>query len=116
MISASRSGRSGLARALAAGLLLAGAATLSACSSTIDHIPTAVGGLPEGVPQRSVAPAVYPAVHDMPPARADEPLSDVEKKRLRDELAKMRDSAARDTAAALSADPLGTSPGSARTP
>ena len=113
MMSASRKERPGLARALAAALLLAGAATLSGCSSTIDHIPTAIGGLPEGVPQRQATPAAYPAVHDMPPARTDEPLSDAEKKRLREDLAKMRDNAVRDATTAISADPTGTSAGAA---
>jgi hypothetical protein len=75
-----------------------------------------VGGLPEGVPQRPTTPAAYPAVHAMPPARADEPLSDADKKRLREDLAKMRDSAARDAAAAISADPTGRNAGTARNP
>jgi hypothetical protein len=116
MMSASQYERPGLVRALAAALLLAGAVTLSGCSSTIDHIPTAMGGLPEGVPQRPATPAAYPAVHDMPPARTDEPLSDAEKKRLREELAKMRENAARDATTAISADPMGTKAGAARNP
>jgi hypothetical protein len=116
MMSASRYERPGLVHALAAALLLAGAAMLSGCSSTIDHIPTAIGGLPEGVPQRPATPAAYPAVHDMPPTRTDETLSDAEKKKLREDLAKMRDSAARDATTAISADPTGSTAGAAGKP
>jgi hypothetical protein len=116
MMSASRYERPGQVRAVAAVLLLAGSAMLSGCSSTIDHIPTAAGGLPQGVPQRPATPAAYPAVHDMPPTRADEPLSDAEKKRLREELAKMCDTAARDATTAISADPTGATVGATRNP
>ncbi len=59
---------------VAAALLLA--ATLCGCSSVVDNIPTSVGGLPEGVPQRPATPPAYPAVHDMPPPRQDSALSD----------------------------------------
>jgi hypothetical protein len=52
----------------------------------IDSIPTSMGGLPEGLPPRSATPAPFPAVHDMPPPRADARMSEAEKKRLRDEL------------------------------
>jgi hypothetical protein len=80
-------------------LLLAGAATVSGCSSytVIDAIPTAIGGLPEGTPERA-APQDYPAVHDLPPPRNDTPLNETEKKRLKDDLTKVRDRAARQAA------------------
>jgi len=81
-------------RVLLASLLLAGAATVSGCSTVIDAIPTAVGGLPEGVPERPAAQE-YPAVHDLPPPRADTPLNETEKKRLKDDLIKVRDRATR---------------------
>lgn len=73
---------------LAAALLLA--ATLAGCSSVVDTIPTALGGLPEGVPARPAAPAAYPAVHDMPPSRQDGALSSAESKRLREDLKNVR--------------------------
>jgi hypothetical protein len=79
------------ARVFAAAALLTGAALLSGCSSVIDHIPTAVGGLPDGVPARPAEPPPYPAVHDMPPARGTPQLSDAEKKLLKDDLAATRD-------------------------
>jgi hypothetical protein len=78
---------------LAAVLLLAGAVILAGCSASIyaDHIPTAVGGLPEGVPQRPANPPAYPAVHDLPPARDSAVLSDAEQTKLEADLAKARD-------------------------
>ena len=49
-----------------------------------DHTPTALGGLPEGAPQRSARPSAYPAVHDMPPRRGSVLLTDTEQKKLED--------------------------------
>jgi len=75
-------------RAAAIVLLLA----LPACSSAMfDQVPSSLGGLPEGVPQRPAAPPPYPAVHDMPPARQDVKMSDAERKRLLEDLAQTRD-------------------------
>ncbi len=67
------------------------------CSSytLIDALPQSVGGLPEGTPERPATPQQYPAVHDLPPARSDTPLNEVEKKRLKDDLIKVREHAAR---------------------
>jgi hypothetical protein len=71
-----------------AGSALVAAAMLTGCSSpaVIDSIPTALGGLPEGVPQRPATPPAYPAVHDTPPPRADATLSEAERIRLRQDL------------------------------
>jgi hypothetical protein len=80
--------QSGRVRLLAAMLVLGVA--LSGCSSVVDHIPTGLGGLPEGVPVRSPTPADYPSVHQMPPARQEGALSQAERKRLRDELNETR--------------------------
>ena len=75
-------------RAVAIALVLA----LPACSSAMfDQVPTSLGGLPEGVPQRPATPPPYPAVHDMPPSRQDVKMSDAERQRLADELAQTRD-------------------------
>jgi hypothetical protein len=73
---------------LAAAALSAAAAILAGCSaSTIaDHMPTAMGGLPEGMPQRPATPAPYPAVHDLPPKRQETVLSYEEQKKLEDDL------------------------------
>jgi hypothetical protein len=69
---------------VAAALLLA--AAVGGCSSVVDNIPTSMGGLPEGVPQRPATPYAYPAVHDMPPSRKDAAMSEAESKRLREDL------------------------------
>jgi hypothetical protein len=76
-------------RAAALALLLS--AALGGCTSVIDQIPTSLGGLPEGVPQRPAAPPTYPAVHDMPAPREDVTLSPEERKRLQEDLKKSRD-------------------------
>jgi hypothetical protein len=76
---------------------------LAGCGATIgDHLPTVVGGLPEGTPARPSQPGVFPAVHDMPPPRADPLLSDAERTKLEGELM-----AARERAAAAAKPPGG---------
>jgi hypothetical protein len=76
--------------------LLGGAGILSACSSSSrigDSLPPSLGGLPAGVPERPAVQPAYPAVHDMPPPRADSTLSDAEKKSLKDDLIASRERA-----------------------
>ena len=72
---------------------LAGAALavlLGGCASTIaDNAP--VIGLPEGVPERAATPPDYPAVHDMPPRRAETPLSKEEQQKLEKDMIEARD-------------------------
>jgi len=87
-----------MARVLAAALAVAASAGLAGCSSSlfVDHIPTAVGGLPETAPERPATPVAYPAVHDMPASRGPTVLSDAERRKLRDDLNASRDRAARD--------------------
>jgi len=81
-----------MSHVFAAAMLVAGVGLLSGCSSSMvaDHLPTAVGGLPENAPQRPATPVAYPAVHDMPPNRTDVMLSEAEQKRLEAELAAAR--------------------------
>ena len=69
-------------------LLATMALVLSAgCGSTIaDHLPTAAGGLPDGVPERPTKQTNFPAVHDLPPPRASTVLTDAEQKKLEDDL------------------------------
>ena len=95
---------------MAAAVLLAGAMILAGCSASIiaDHMPTALGGLPEGVPQRPANPPAYPAVHDMPPARDSAVLSDAEQTKLEADLAKARER--------LGNPPTGKPAGRARNP
>jgi hypothetical protein len=63
---------------------------LGGCSSMVDHVPSSMGGLPEGVPARPATPTPFPSVHDMPPPRQDNALSEADSKRLREELKNSR--------------------------
>ena len=67
-------------------------ALLSGCSGSMiaDHMPAAVGGLPEDAPERQATPTAYPAVHNMPPARSTKPLSNDQQKQLEDDLVAAR--------------------------
>ena len=80
-------------------LALGAAAVLAGCSPgpLIDRIPEGAGGLPAGTPARSATSYQYPAVHDMPPARANPPMSEEEHVKLERDLAKLRDQQARET-------------------
>jgi len=97
------------ARAVATALLMA--ASLCGCSSVIDHVPTSMRGLPEGVPSRAAVQPEYPKIHEMPPARQDTALSEAESKRLREDLKGTRARIAPPPEAAAGADA-----GGARTP
>jgi hypothetical protein len=68
------------------------AALLGGCSasSVIDKLPSEIG-LPAGAPARPEAPYEYPAVHDMPPARASVTMTEEEQVKLEKELATIRD-------------------------
>lgn len=68
---------------------------LAGCSSTIEKLPAAVGGLPADAPDRPATPAAYPAVHDMPPARTNTVLTEDEQKKAAAELAAARDQQAK---------------------
>jgi hypothetical protein len=64
---------------------------LSSCTQMIDLIPTPIGGLPAGAPERPEVTPAYPAVHDMPPPRAEKPMTEKERQRLEAELAALRE-------------------------
>jgi hypothetical protein len=81
--------RQGFRRSVLVVALIAGAVGLAGCSAGSmigDHMPNALGGLPEGAPQRATKPSAYPAVHDMPPPRGSTVLTDAEQKKLEDDL------------------------------
>jgi hypothetical protein len=80
----------GRQRRAAPALLLAAAALLSACSSTIADLPAPIG-LPQGAPERPAVEGDYPAVGDMPPARPTVVLTEQERKKAEDELIAARD-------------------------
>src|SRR5262249_21571945 len=73
-------------------VFLAGATLLVACASdrVVDHLPTAVGGLPEGTPARPETPGGYPAVNNASPPRETTVLTSEEQKKLEDELVPAR--------------------------
>ena len=85
-------------------VLLASPALLVSCAtgSVTDHIPTAIGGLPEATPARPQSPGEYPAVNDVAPPR-ETVLTSEEQKKLEDELI-----AARARTAGASGKPAGS--------
>jgi len=76
---------------LLAGLALTTALAACSANSIGDRLPEAVGGLPAGAPARPVEANQYPAVHDMPPARPTEPMSEDAQVKLEKELQAARD-------------------------
>jgi hypothetical protein len=71
--------------------VLALAALVAGCASTIgDNMPTQLGGLPAGTPERAAEPSAYPAVHDMPPPRQDVVLTAEQQMKTAAELAALR--------------------------
>ncbi|HYZ45932.1 MAG TPA: hypothetical protein VE667_13835 [Xanthobacteraceae bacterium] len=96
-----------LTRRVLVAALIAGAGLLAGCTGAnmiADHLPTALGGLPEGTPQRPTKASAYPAVHDMPPARPTTVLTDAEQTKLESDLAAARTRAAEAAKAAAAAD------------
>jgi hypothetical protein len=78
------------------GLILAAlglATALSGCAaeSMFDRLPPELGGMPANAPARPATPYQYPAVHDMPPARPTQPMTEEEQWRLEKELQAARD-------------------------
>jgi hypothetical protein len=65
---------------------------LAGCTAApmIDGLPTNMG-LPAGTPERPATPYQYPAVHDMPPPRPTQPMSEEQLQNLENELAVVRD-------------------------
>ena len=76
------------ARAALPALLLATAAAIAGCAgaTVADHVPTAIGGLPDATPPRPGTPSAYPAVNDMPSPRDDKVLTSEEQHKIEDEL------------------------------
>ncbi len=56
----------------------------------IDSLPGGMG-LPAGTPQRPTTPYTYPAVHDMPPPRSDQPMTVDQQLRMERDLSTLRD-------------------------
>ena len=68
------------------------ATALAGCSATsvIDSMPAGMAE-PTGAPARPAVAYQYPAVHDMPPPRADQPLTAEQQIQMERELLKVRD-------------------------
>jgi hypothetical protein len=75
---------------IAFGLLVVLAGCSSSSLNNLIAVMPAEVGLPADTPERSAEPAAYPAVHDMPPPRANTTLSAEEQVRLEDELVAVR--------------------------
>jgi hypothetical protein len=104
-----------LQRSILAALTLAMA--LAGCSSgaVIDKLPGDMG-LPAGTPERPVTAYEYPAVHDMPPPRADPTMSEEQQVKAEEEMKTVRDrQEARDGAAKKTAQPAKKKPATADT-
>jgi hypothetical protein len=77
------------ARSVLAALGLA--VMLAGCGTVVDAIPRAVGGEPADTPARPATAYSYPAVHDMPPPRADAPMTDEQQAQMEKELISARE-------------------------
>lgn len=56
-----------------------------------DSLPTSMGGLPSGIPERPATPPAYPAIHDLPPQRPLPVLDDDAQKKMEKDLIAVRD-------------------------
>jgi len=83
---------------LAGGALVAATVLLTGCSGSGigESLPKSLGGLPEGAPARPTSAGHFPAVHDIPPPRADKPLTVDQQIDLEDELKALRDRQSRE--------------------
>ncbi len=75
------------------GVILLEAAFLTGCASesVFDNLPHSMGGLPSDAPARPATAPAFPAVHDMPPPRTNQTLSDDERQSLENNLRALRD-------------------------
>jgi hypothetical protein len=64
------------------------AVMLDGCSpaALMEKVPTDMGGLPPDAPAPAPTAYQYPAVHDIPPPRADKPLTDEQQEKLEKDL------------------------------
>ncbi|MEJ2378972.1 MAG: hypothetical protein P8Y53_03825 [Pseudolabrys sp.] len=67
-------------------------AWLTGCSAgqLSESLPENMGGLPADTPPPPKVPYKFPAVHDMPPPRADKPLTDKQQWELEQNLTRLR--------------------------
>jgi hypothetical protein len=77
---------------MTAGLLLSGCSA----SGIGESLPKSLGGLPEDAPARPASAGHFPAVHDIPPPRADRTLTPDQQTALESELKALRDRQSRE--------------------
>jgi hypothetical protein len=75
---------------------------LAGCSSTLASLPLV--GEPADAPKAPADPGSFPAVHDLPPPRADTMMGTAEQAQVEKELAAARERQAAEAAAADAAD------------
>ncbi len=80
-----------LVRSVLAALALAGALTGCSAGPLGEQLPQSLGGLPPDTPPPPKTQYDYPAVHDMPPPRATEPLGEDQQWKLEQDLKTLRD-------------------------
>jgi len=82
----------GLVALATLGVLMGGcAAGSSVLQSVPENLPESMGGLPADAPAAPKDPYKFPAVHDMPPARADTPMNNDQLRKAEKELQGARD-------------------------
>jgi hypothetical protein len=67
------------------------ALALAGCASTLESLPPALGGLPDGTPEAPAARTEYPGVFKTPPPRSNTVLTDDELKKTEADLTAARD-------------------------
>ncbi len=82
--------RASFFRSILAACCLAAGLTGCAAGQLAESLPQKLGGLPAGAPPPPRTPYQYPAVHDMPPPRASEPLTEEQQWRLEQDLTALR--------------------------
>ena len=98
-----------IVRSTLAALCLAGA--LTGCSAgPLEQLPQSLGGLPPDAPAPPQKDYEYPAVHDMPPPRSSEPLSEDQQWKLEQDLKALRDRQEKRTGTLAPADQGGKKP------
>lgn len=85
---------------------LTGGVALAGCSPApmLERLPTSLGGLPAGAPERPTVSQRFPAVHDLPPPRGTTTLTDEQQLKLEQDLQALRDEQESKAAADAQAD------------
>jgi hypothetical protein len=82
--------RATLIRSILAALCLAAALTGCSAGPLGESLPESLGGLPAGTPPPPKVPYQFPPVHERPPPRATQPLTDEQQWKLEQDLNALR--------------------------